>query len=173
MVHIFKMLVIIGLAWGKDGSFHASQTNNIIQLRTPYGTTLLMGDLGFEKLWDYEFEIPLAPLRAAGGSAGTGSGAGSGSGQGQGGRSDVSSMEDVSSLIVEANRLYNLAQFTESLRFVDEIIRRDPGNVRGWTMKGSLLHILGQKELAKSAWEKALSLQPENAELKKLLRGEP
>ncbi len=77
--------------------------------------------------------------------------------------------DDSDRLILEANRLYNRGKFYEATVHVDELLRRKPYFIRGWVMKGSLLHVQGQKDLAKNAWQKALNLDPENKELQELL----
>jgi len=72
-------------------------------------------------------------------------------------------------LVLEANRLYNRGKFYEASMVVEELLRRSPEHVRGWVMKGSLMHVQGQKDMAKNAWQKALVLDPNNGTVKNLL----
>jgi tetratricopeptide (TPR) repeat protein len=76
---------------------------------------------------------------------------------------------DVLGFLLEANRLFNRGKYYESMSFVDEVIRRRPANVRAWVMKGSLLFLLGQKDLARQSWEKATALAPQDKQVKDAL----
>lgn len=77
--------------------------------------------------------------------------------------------DDADRYVVEANRLYNRGKFYDATAVVEELLRKKPDHVRGWVMKGSLMKVQGQKDLAKSAYEQALKLDPNNLELKKLV----
>src|SRR5207253_1866924 len=76
---------------------------------------------------------------------------------------------DVARLVVEANRFYNQGKYYEAMIHVDELTKKRPEFVRGWIMKGSLLYVQGQKDLAKEAWEKAQEMDPKNSEIKNYL----
>lgn len=73
-------------------------------------------------------------------------------------------------LLFEANNLYYQGKVNESLRNIEELLKRNPSNVRGLTMKGSLLRVMGQEQLAVAAWRKASELAPNNAELRELVK---
>lgn len=77
--------------------------------------------------------------------------------------------DDTDRLVLEANRLFNKRKYFEAVAVVDELIRRKPSHVRAWIMKGSLMYVRGQKELAKTAWKQAQALEPENKEIKSIL----
>jgi len=72
-------------------------------------------------------------------------------------------------LVVEANHLYNKRKYFEASQVVEELIRMRPKYTRAWVMKGSLMYKQGHKDLAKKAWEQALTLEPENKEVQGLL----
>ncbi len=77
--------------------------------------------------------------------------------------------DDSDRLVLEANRLFNRRKFDEALATLDELLRRKPTFVRGWIMKGSVMYVRGHKDLAKTAWNQALTLDPENADIKSIL----
>ena len=173
----FLLMGIIASAYvlAEDKPYQASQSGNILQLATPHGQRLYLGDVGFSELRNYKIEIDLNELRSQGSSSNAANGGG-GSAQnpaGPGGSPAPQFIEDESTLIVEANRLYNEGKFTDSLKYVDEIIRRNPKNMRGWVMKGSLMHVMGQKDLARDAWQKAHEIDPKNEEIGRILKGNP
>ena len=147
-----------------DPRFHATQSGNIIQLSSPYGSKIYMGDLGFDRMPSYRFEVLLKDLKPPSFSGGEGGQDGSSASE-----KKASLTEDEDKLIYEANRLYNLGKFHDSMSFVQELLNRNPKNIRGWIMKGSLYHVLKQKELAKNAWAEALKLDPENQQVKSVL----
>lgn len=78
--------------------------------------------------------------------------------------------DDTDRFVIEANRLYNRGKFYESLQMVEELLRKNPEHVRGWIMKGSLLTVMKQRDLATRAYQRALSLDPQNAELLALVK---
>jgi tetratricopeptide (TPR) repeat protein len=77
--------------------------------------------------------------------------------------------DDSDRYVVEANRLYNRGKFYDATNVVEELLRKKPDHVRGWVMKGSLMHVQGHKELAKAAYQTAFKLDPNNEEIKKLV----
>ncbi len=77
--------------------------------------------------------------------------------------------DDTDKLVIEANHFYNQGKFFEASEDVEEILRKKPDYVRGWIMKGSLMYVQNQKDLAKKSWEKAQSLEPTNPQVKTLL----
>lgn len=82
---------------------------------------------------------------------------------------DGYNFDDTDRLVVEANRLYNRGRYHEAMTYIDEVNRKRPKYVRGWVMKGSLLFVLGHKDLAKDAWEQALRLDPGSTYIKDLM----
>jgi tetratricopeptide (TPR) repeat protein len=53
----------------------------------------------------------------------------------------------------------------EGLRWIDEALRLDPNNIRGWTSRGRMLCMAQQYEAARPALEKALGLDPASTEI--------
>jgi tetratricopeptide (TPR) repeat protein len=84
-----------------------------------------------------------------------------------------STYDSTDRLILEANRLYNLKRFYEASVYVEELIRKNPSLVRAWVMKGSLLHVQGYGDLAKKAWAKAAELDPQDPQVKDILKRYP
>lgn len=78
--------------------------------------------------------------------------------------------DDSDKYILEANQLYNQGKFYESSQVVEELLRKKPEMVRGWIMKGSLMYVMKQKELAFKAWNQAKALDPENSEVNDLIK---
>ena len=147
--------------------YYAQEVTGNLNVITPYGTRLFLGDIGFDKLASYKIEIPLEDLKFLGGDGSEGD---------QGDRkrrgSSKGLVANIETLVVQANELYNQGKFQEALSSVDEILRQDPEYVRAHVMRGSLMHVLGEKELAKKSWNKALEIEPNNEELKKLIQSE-
>lgn len=77
--------------------------------------------------------------------------------------------DDSDRLVLEANRLFNRKKFDEALSAIDELLRRKPNYIRGWIMKGSVMYVRGHKDLAKTAWNQALAIEPENSDVKSIL----
>lgn len=172
----FLIGLLVAPSWAAKSGYSASQTGSVLQVRTPFGSTLYLAQLGFEQLDHYKFEIPLSALReqikGTENSKSTSTGDPSESDKG-GNSPKPSEIADTDSLVAQANSLYNRGQFSQALSYVDELLRRDPKNSRGWTMKGSLMHVLGHKDLAKQSWKKALELDPKNESLKNIVGGAP
>lgn len=146
----------------KPGDYQVVDFGNNLQLNTPYGTKIYFGDLGIQDQNSWRVEIPIKDLRLDSnqGSAKNESASGA--------ENSYSSLED-NSLVLSANDLYNQGKFREALTFVDEMLRRNEKNTRAWIMRGSLYHALGQKDLAKTAWQSAQQSDPSNQEVKKIL----
>lgn len=145
--------------------YAVSQTENLLMVKTPWGQSLYIAPVGFDAINNYSFEIPLSDFRTT---------INKNMPPAQSGESSLANSSDLSAdvdvLISEANRLYNEAEFTKSLQYVDQICLRDPKNIRAWVMKGSLMHVLGHKDLAKQAWQKAAELDPNNLQLQNILK---
>jgi len=78
--------------------------------------------------------------------------------------------DDSDRFILEANQLYNQGKFYEASQVVEDLLRKRPELVRGWIMKGSLMWVMKQKELALKAWNQAKALDPENSEVNDLIK---
>lgn len=161
--------IFIFILFGSQESFGAAppsgyavtESGNLVFVKTPWGSSVYIGPVGLDSLKTYSFEIPLSDFRA-----GLPTSIKNEAGNSQ---SDTNQLGDTSTLISEANRLYNKGDFTKSLRYVDEVVRRDPKSVRAWVMKGSLMHVMGHKDLARQAWQKALELDPKNSQVQSIL----
>jgi hypothetical protein len=145
------------------------QDRQLLILKTPMGTNVYLADHGFHDARNFAIEIPLSELRTKLASIHQGGGSQGPTGTDPNGAIPPKDYLDVSSLAVEANRLYSVGQFKASLGFVEEILKREPNSLRGWSMRGSLMHVLGHADIAKASWKKALQLDPKNENLRKLV----
>lgn len=149
--------------------YQIAEVGNNLFLNSPYGSRVYFGDMGLQSLQHYELVVNIEDLRLMrkareGGEPGDSSDSSSGNSN----KSDAFKQDD-SILIVKANELYNKGEFTESMKYVEEMLRRNRANTRGWVMKGSLFHAMGEKDLAKQAWEQAQALEPDNQEIQSIL----
>ena len=171
MAKAIKIFFLVGLmlattAFAKKFDYQLVDVGNNLQLVTPYGTRIYFGDVGFSEYDNWRLEVPIADLRQDGKDSGGGK-ENAGDEGGFPGK-PYASLDD-NALLLSANDLYNQGKFRESLGFVEEMIRRNEKNVRAWTMRGSLYHALGQKDLAKQAWQEAGKLEPDNKEVQRIL----
>lgn len=151
-------------SWGKDNRYRVTTFGDNFLITSPYGSKIFIGDIGLTDLRSYRFEIPIEDLKnSLYSSLGNDR-----SFQGKE-NSQPKFVESEEELILQANHLYGQGKFSESLTFVEEALRRNSKNIRGWVMKGSLMHVQGQTDLAKIYWNKALKLEPNNEQIKKLL----
>lgn len=113
-------------------------------------TFLSDGDLAHED--HYRLEIPIAQLQ-------------------KGSTSDPEQTNQFSeeTLLAQANDLFHERRYTDALKLVDVVLSRKPENFRAWSMKGSLLHSLGDQVNAQAAWSRSLSLHPNQPELRRAL----
>ena len=166
MKRLFLMSAIVAsatAAWAAPAGYSVSQSGNVVTVTTPQGSKVYLGDLGFDRLRSYQFEVSLKDLLAPPPSATSGAG-------NPGAQSPMpAASDDIDSLIAQANRLYNKGKFEDSLRFVDEVLRRNPNHIRAWTMRGSLAHALGRKDAARESWQRARELDPGNDQIKNIL----
>ncbi len=158
------------------------QNGNNIEVVTPYGKRMIFGDQGFKQAHDYKLEIPLDELRPpkpktvaapppepAKPERIVATEEPKPEPPAETPPKVVLEYDYSDRLVLEANRLYNRRKFYEATITVDELLTRRPDYPRGWVMKGSLMYVQGQRDLAKSAWERALELDPENAQVKQYL----
>lgn len=155
-----------GAASAKEKGYQVVDIGNNLQLNTPYGTRIYFGDVGFADYDSWSLEIPIADIRQDVSDKKPGGGSHDDNGESPG--KPYASLDD-NALLLSANDLYNQGKFRESLGYVEEMIRRNEKNVRAWIMRGSLYHALSQKDLAKSAWEEARKLDPNNKDVQKIL----
>ncbi|MGE5892490.1 MAG: tetratricopeptide repeat protein [bacterium] len=71
-------------------------------------------------------------------------------------------------LFASLNNIYE-GRYDLAIEACGIIIELQPKNVLAWKRMGSAYFAIGQKDKAKGAWEKALTLAPEDAELKKFI----
>lgn len=175
-------LTLVGSARGsqEDGFFAVREFDEGLQVNTPYGVLTVPGN--YSSRTRYKFSVPLEDIKIALEK--------SGEDTRYLGRPDFGPppfprepAEDgkdrepdaikpptfadpaLDRLVVEANRLYNRRKFYDALLLVDRIVALAPEYARGWLMKGSLLYLQGQKDLAKRAWEEAKKLDPSNKDV--------
>ncbi len=161
---------------------------NNLELVTPYGRRILFGDINLKKARDYRFEIPLSEIRppevkpppppapppgptvvVAPISRETASEKPPEPPEPKVPPKVVVEYDNTDRLILEANRQYNRGQFYEASLTVEEILLNHPDLARAWVMKGSLMYVQGQKDLAKNAWQKALEIDPKNNEVRSFM----
>jgi len=171
---ILQLFSLAGLtAMGAPSGFAVSQVNNLVIVKTPWGSNTFLGPVGIEELRHYSFEIPLSDLRSMNRSERGKGESSSGTDEKDTSPDQASTTGSVDSLILEANHLYHKGEVLKALGFVDEVLRRDPKQVRAWIMKGSLMHAQGQKDLALEAWKKGLELDPNNTQLQNIIGSQP
>jgi tetratricopeptide (TPR) repeat protein len=65
--------------------------------------------------------------------------------------------------------LFRDKRYEMALMETDVLIQHYPTDTRAHTMRGTLLHLLGEDKLALGAWEQALKMDPKNRRLKRFL----
>ena len=168
MKKILYSLLLVPLSAHAVNEYRVSSDEKIVVVTTPMGQKTLIGDEAFKNLQSYRFEMSTKDFLVPS-SSGGGSGSGGGGNQNPDQPHPYANIKDTGALIDRANQLYNQGKFKESLEHVDEALRRDPKLARAWVMKGSLLHLQGNKEAAKAAWQEAQKIEPENKEIKSIL----
>ena len=165
----FTTAAIVGLApsavIATPAVYGVTQDNNLVFVKTPWGSSVYIAPVGFNSIDSYTFEIPLSDFRTGLTRDQTGDPPGPNIKS-----SSDAPTGDINMLIAEANRLYNIGDFNRALQYVDAASERQPGNVRAWVMKGSLMHVLGHPDLAQQAWAKALELDPNNKQIQNILQ---
>ncbi len=169
------------------GFYSVNETDNQVELKTPYGTIHI--PTGFGQNVPYRLSIPVDQLKKGAGPVAnlnpeTDAKAPEAARQTDsvpllptgkflpnqpGSQVPTVLIDDADSLVVDANRLFNRRRFYEALTVVDQLLRKRPEFTRGWLMKGSLLLVQGHKDLAMKAWKKAQELEPANPEVQSVL----
>jgi|GEM_PF-3215104 len=190
-------------AWGAvpipESGFKVRETGNKIEVTSPWGVKSYETEFNLGAMKHYKIEIPLEDLRPAmkaqmdrpesprelastpgAASNFTGSCEGPRGAQSEYAERKPNAIPDTPSeydstdrLILEANHLYNRGKFYEASVYVEELIRKNPGFVRAWVMKGSLLYVQGYSDLAKKAWAQAAQLDPADPQVKDILKRYP
>jgi tetratricopeptide (TPR) repeat protein len=180
--------------------FKVRETGNKLEVTSPWGVKSYETEFNLGAMKHYKIEIPLEDLRPAmkaqmdrpespreiasvpGSSAATvvGSCENPRGTQPEYAERKPNAIPDTPSeydstdrLILEANHLYNRGKFYEASVYVEELIRKNPGFVRAWVMKGSLLYVQGYSDLAKKAWAQAAALDPADPQVKDILKRYP
>ncbi|MBI4404429.1 MAG: hypothetical protein HY537_09725 [Deltaproteobacteria bacterium] len=180
----FLSVLAIASVYGKD-NYQVRESGNAIELETPYGNKTLYGNFLPEGTQDYRIEIPIDELKSALPQPITTPAPAILLPAAESKKEIVIvnpetpkptlppkvvvEYDDSDRFVIEANRLYNRGKFYEATLQVEELLRRKPEYTRAWIMKGSLMHVQGHKDLAKTAWATALKLDPSNKEIKGLL----
>ncbi len=156
--------------------FRVYETGTELQVVTPYGNKTITGDFPIETSSNYRIEVPLQDLVPAPAKDKPWEKyeRRNPSSQGENGFSPpqiraMQDYDDTDRLVLEANHLYNQGRFYDASNVVEEILKRNPKYVRALLMKGSLMYVQGQKDLAKKAWEEASLLQPGDKEIKGIM----
>lgn len=166
-------LVLSWLAAQAADDFRVYETGTEIQVVTPYGNKTLSGDYPIEGSSNYRIEVPIADLmpkekpgrpweqRAPASKEDFGFSPPPYKG--------VHDYDDTDRLVLEANHLYNQGRYFDATLVVETILKKNPKYVRGWLMKGSLMYVQGQKDLAKKAWDEAVTISPDDTEVRTAL----
>ncbi len=156
-IFLFSSLFISVASAATPQSIKVRQDGNNFILESPYGKKVLFGEMGFENVRDFEVTMPVEALYPEKPVA----------------SGDPAAMHnfktDTEALIRGANEAFLASDFKGALGHVNQILEVAPGNVRALMMKGSLMHLMGDKQLAKESWKKALELDPANREISRLL----
>jgi len=170
-------LVLLPLALGWLGAqaaddFRVYETGTELQVVTPYGNKTITGDFPIETSSNYRIEVPLADLMPAKKDPRPWEQRGPAS-KDEWGFSPppvrAGDYDDSDKLVLEANHLYNQGRYFDASLVVESLLRRNPKYTRAWIMKGSLMYVQGQKDLAKKAWDQAISLSPDDVEVREAL----
>ena len=183
-----------------EAGFKVRETGNKIEVTSPWGVKSYETEFNLGAMKHYKIEIPLEDLRPAmkaqmdrpesprdlastpGGPVGSVTGSCESTTRTQNDYLErrpnaipdtPSEYDSTDRLILEANHLYNRGKFYESSVYVEELIRKNPGFVRAWVMKGSLLYVQGYSDLAKKAWAQAAVLDPADPQVKDILKRYP
>jgi tetratricopeptide (TPR) repeat protein len=155
-----------------------TQTGNIVHIKFNNSEYILFGDPGFETNANYQFEIPLnkskildpledlnlnEPSLPSNEPTNTQS-------DEINNKKDDEPQVDISALLSQANYLYNKSQYNEALKLVEHGVKLNPKSAKAWSMRGSLMYVLGNKEAAKQDWNKSLSIEPNNESLNKQIK---
>jgi tetratricopeptide (TPR) repeat protein len=146
-------------AWAEEENpnFVAKQEGNNIVITSPYGKKIFFAPMGFDANDDYQVSIPLDALKDKGAIA-------------SGDPAAVHNFKtDVDALLLQANDSFLASEPKAALGAVEQALDASPNNVRALMMKGSLMHVLGERDMAKKSWQKALALDPANQEIRKVL----
>lgn len=179
----------------ENRDYQVVPNGNNLELITPYGKRVLFGDRGLRESRGYRIEIPLSELQPLELQKALQSAREIASTKPEevakktdeakppeSAESAAKSLvppnqtpvavpiyDDTDRLILEANRLYNRGKYYAASLTVEDLISKRPDYARAWVMKGSLMYVQGQKDLAKAAWQKAIELDPKNEQVKAYL----
>jgi hypothetical protein len=177
----------------ENREYQVVPNGNNLELITPFGKRILFGDRGLRESRGYRIEIPLSELRPPeppkvpperevastpredagknldGAPKDESAQSSKGLALPEKNQASVPLYDDTDRLILEANRLYNRGKFYAASLTVEDLISKRPDYARAWVMKGSLMYVQGQKDLAKTAWKKAIELDPSNEQVKAYL----
>ena len=152
------------MANAKNHRYRITNFGDNFQITSPFGSQIFIGDVGVSEMRSYKFEIPIEDLRPL-----NRMDINNAESKKTGDNSKTKFVESEEELLLQANYLYGQGKLSESLDFVDEALRRNNKNIRAWIMKGSLMHLRGESDLAKIHWRKAFKLDPSNKQIKKML----
>jgi len=107
----------------------------------------------------YDVEIPLSINQTRPGGEGGQTGGGGGAYQ------DIITAQ----YLEKAQAAMMQGNYNEALKQVDLVLTVNPDNVKAHSMKGSIYYAMGSYQLANEAWERVLTLDPSNEEVRGFL----
>lgn len=166
---LFIASCLIGCLAQANDNFRVYETGTQLQVVTPYGNKIIEGDFPIESTSGYRVEIPLSDLAPAKKDPIPDLRRPAAVGEEWGFSPPPGNYDDTDRLLLDANHLYNQGRFYDATLVVETLLKRNPKLQRAWLMKGSLMYVQGQKDLAKKAWEQAVALAPGDESVKGIL----
>jgi len=178
-LNILFFVILFAFSPARAGDdYRIRPSGDDIELTTPYGTKTVTGSFPLTRGGNYRIEVPLSDLHPKQVPSAVPiptptpiptpavSAAPSLQPSPPVAENKTAPLEsDTDRHVLEANHLYNQGRFYEATLVVDVLLKANPDFVRGWVMKGSLMYVQGQKDLARKAWEKALALSKGKEEI--------
>lgn len=154
---LVNFIFVFSVAIGFARAIEVMQEGNNLIVESTYGKKIIFGPLDFDSYPDFKVKLALVDLKPKSKTETSSTPA-------------VHNFEgDEDKLFEQSNLSYQSGNFKGALQAVEKILARSPNNIKALVMQGSLRHALGQKDLAKKSWKKALELDPANAEIRRIL----
>lgn len=147
-----------------DSAYKVEQKGKNLVVTSPYGKKVLHGEYGFTKYNHYQMQMSVEKFRKLFVKEEFNAKL-----KEEMPKNSAFNVESTKELLYLANQAYYDSKTKDALFYVNEILRRDQKHERAWIMKGSLMHLMNEKELALKYWNRALKINPTNQQLQKML----